>query len=422
MPVPPLRPGTIHDPVVETESPEARHARLGAALVDGVRRAWEGAPRARRMLEAAGVAPGDVKGLDDLGRLPFVRKDALVELQREEPPFAGLTTVSAGALARIYASPGPIYDPQGRDGDAWRLRHAMAAAGFRAGDVVLNSASYHLTPGGFMVDGGARALGCAVIPGGTGQTELQLRAASFLGATAYTGMPSFLFQLLQRARETDVQLRMEVAFVFGEMLPETLRADIQFFGVRCLQGYPTADLGCVAYECPELGGWHHHPDVIVEVLDLETGRPAEPGQPGEIVATVADPAYPLLRFATGDVGALAPTAPCPCGRTAPKLAGILGRVGDAVKVKGMFVRGAQVEGVVRRFPGTGSFRLTVTREEHVDRLEYEVEVEDPRVPGLADRMTAALQEDVKVRGTLRLVPLGALPEGGRRIEDRRRWS
>ncbi|HET8734004.1 MAG TPA: hypothetical protein VFM45_09565, partial [Anaeromyxobacteraceae bacterium] len=214
MPVPPLRPGTIHDPAVETESPEARHVRLGAALVDGVRRAWEGAPRARRMLEAAGLAPGDVRGLDDLGRLPIVRKDALVELQREEPPFAGLTTVPAGALARIYASPGPIFDPQGRDGDAWRLRHAMAAAGFRAGDVVLNSASYHLTPGGFMVDGGARALGCAVIPGGTGQTELQLRAAIFLGATAYTWMPSFLFQLLQRARETGVQLRMEVAFVF----------------------------------------------------------------------------------------------------------------------------------------------------------------------------------------------------------------
>lgn len=422
MPVPPLRPGSIHDPAIETGTPEARRERLGRALADGVRRAWELAPRARRMMDAAGVRPEDVRGLDDLARLPVVRKDALVALQAEEPPFAGLTTVPAGALARIYASPGPIYDPQGKDGDAWRLRHAMAAAGFRAGDVVLNSASYHLTPGGFMVDGGARALGCAVIPGGTGQTELQLRAASFLGATAYTGMPSFLFQLLQRARDGNVPLRMEVAFVFGEMLPETLRADIQYFGVRCLQGYPTADLGCVAYECPELGGWHHHPEVIVEVLDLETGRPAEPGQPGEIVATVLDESYPLIRFATGDVGALAPPVPCPCGRNAPKLAGILGRVGDAVKVKGMFVRGAQVEGVLRRFPEAGRFRIAVTREEHVDRLAYAVEVDDPGAPGLAERIAGALQEEVKVRGALDLVPRGSLPEGGKRIEDRRRWE
>ena len=417
-----LRPGSIHDPVIETEPPEHRHARLDAALVEAVRLAFRSAPRARRTLEAAGLRPGDVRGQDDLPRIPVTRKDALVALQAEEPPFAGLAAVDPGALARIYASPGPILDPQGTDGDCWRLRHAMAAAGFRAGDVVLNSASYHLTPGGFMVDGGARALGCAVIPGGTGQTELQLRVASALGATAYTGMPSFLVHLLQRARETAIPLGFEVAFVFGEMLPESLRADIQAFGVRCLQGYPTADLGCLAYECTHMGGWHLHPGVIVEVLDLETGRAAEPGQPGEIVATSLDPAYPLLRFATGDVGALAPPAPCPCGRTAPKLAGILGRVGDAVKVKGMFVRGAQVEGVLRGFPEAGRFRATVTREEHVDLLAYEVEVEDPRIPGLGERIAVALQEAVKVRGAVRFVPRGALGEGGKRIDDRRRWD
>jgi len=420
--VTPLRSGAIHAPALETEALEVRRARLDAALVDVVAHAWRSAPRARRTLEAAGIAPGDLRGLDDLPRIPVTRKDALVTLQAEEPPFAGLTTVDPGGLARIYASPGPILDPQGRDGDAWRLRHAMAAAGFRAGDVVLNSASYHLTPGGFMVDGGARALGCAVIPGGTGQTELQLRAAVALGATAYTGMPSFLIQLLRRAREEGMALRFEVAFVFGEMLPESLRADIEACGVRCLQGYPTADLGCVAYECTELGGWHHHPEVIVEVLDLETGCPAEPGQPGEIVATALDRAYPLLRFATGDVGALAPPAPCACGRTAPKLAGILGRVGDAVKVKGMFVRGAQLEGVLKRFPEAGRFRATVTREDHLDRLAYEIEVVDPRVPGLADRIAAALQEAVKVRGSVRFLPTGSLGDGGKRIDDQRKWT
>jgi len=418
--VTPLRPGAILDPEQETETPEGRRARLGAALVDAVRRAHAGAPRVRRTFEAAGIEPGDVRNLEDLALIPITPKDALVALQAEEPPFAGLATVAAGALARIYASPGPILDPQGTDGDSWRLRHALAAAGFRRGDVVLNSASYHLTPGGFMLDGGARALGCAVIPGGTGQTELQLQAASALGATAYTGMPSFLFHLLQRAREGGVPLHMEVAFVFGEMLPESLRTDIQAFGIRCLQGYPTADLGCLAYECTDLGGWHHHPEAIVEVLDLETGRPAEPGQPGQIVATVFDEAYPLLRFATGDIGTLAPPDPCACGRTAPKLAGILGRVGDAVKVKGMFVRGGQVEGVLRRFPEAGRFRATVTRHEHVDQLTYEVEA--TAEAGLADRIAAALQDVVKVRGPVTLVPPGSLGESLKRIDDRRRWD
>ncbi len=419
--MPVLRPGSILDTALETEPEAARRARLGAALAEVVDRARRGAPRVARTLAAAGIGPGDVRGLDDLPRIPITRKDALPALQAGEPPFAGLLAVAPGALARIYASPGPILDPQGADGDAWRMRHALAAAGFRSGDVVLNSASYHLTPGGFMVDGGARALGCAVIPGGTEATDLQLRAASALGATAYTGMPSFLFHLLERAGERGVPLRIETAFVFGEMLPGSLRADVEARGVRCLQGYPTADLGCLAYECTALTGWHLHPEVLVEVLDLETGRPAEPGQPGEIVATVFDAAYPLLRFATGDVGALTASTPCPCGRTAPRLAGILGRVGDAVKVKGMFVRGAQVEEVLRRFPEVGRFRATVTRAGHLDRLAYAIEVADPRSPGLAERVERALHEIVKVRGEVLLVPAGSLGEVRRRIEDLRTW-
>jgi phenylacetate-CoA ligase len=319
-------------------------------------------------------------------------------------------------------SPGPIYDPQGSDGDFWRFRHGLAAAGFRRGDVVLNSASYHLTPLGFMFDGAARGLGCAVIPGGTGQTELQLKTAAHLRATAYTGTPSFLFQLLTRAREIGTPLALEVAFVAAEMLPESLRADIEAFGVRCRQGYGTADLGCLAYECGELGGWHLHPDVLVEVLDLETGRPAEPGQPGELVATLFDPTYPLLRFATGDIGALAPPARCACGRVAPKLAGLLGRVGDAVKVKGMFVRGGQVEAVLKRFPEAGRFRAVVTRDQHLDQLTYEVEVDRPGDPALAAALAEALREELKVRGEVTLLGRGTLPEGGKKIDDRRVWK
>jgi phenylacetate-CoA ligase len=416
-----LRPGAILDRELECASPDAWRERIGRRLAATVAHAFQHAPGLRQALERAGLGPGAVKGLEDLRRLPILRKDALPALQGAAPPFGGLTAVPIGRLARLYMSPGPIYDPQGTDGDFWRFGQAMAAAGFRGGDVVLNSCSYHLTPLGFMLDGAARSLGCAVIPGGVGQTELQLKTAAHFRATAYSGTPSFLFQLLTRARELDLPLSLEVAFVVAEMLPESLRSDIEAFGVRCRQGYGTADLGCLAYECVERGGWHLHPDVLVEVLDLETGEPAAPGQPGEIVATIFEEAYPLLRFATGDIGALAPPAPCPCGRVAPKLAGLLGRVGDAVKVKGMFVRGGQVEAVLKRFPETGRFRAVVTREQHLDQLVYEVETDAPGAPGLAERVAEALREELKVRGEVRLVARGALPEGGKKIDDRRVW-
>lgn len=417
-----LRPGSILDPKLECRTPDERRAHLGAGLTVTVAHAWKHAPRFRRQLEAAGLKPADIQGLKDLPRLPITRKDSLPAFQAEEPPFGGLLGADVGAMARLFQSPGPINDPQGDDGDFWRFRHALASAGFRKSDVVLISASYHLTPLGFILDAAARSLGCPVIPGGVGQTELQLKAASALGATAYLGTPSFLFQLLQKAREGNVPLRLEVAHVLAEMLPESLRGDIEAFGVRCLQGYGTADLGCLAYECVEKGGWHLHPETIVEVLDLESGKPAAPGQPGEIVATIFDEAYPLVRFATGDIGTLAPDHRCACGRTAPKLAGLLGRVGDAVKVKGMFVRGGQMEAVLKKFPEAGRFRAVVTRDQHQDALTYEVEVDNPGQQGLPEALADALREELKVRGEVKLLARGTLPEGGKKVDDRRVWK
>ncbi|HUL57736.1 MAG TPA: AMP-binding protein, partial [Anaeromyxobacteraceae bacterium] len=247
--------------------------------------------------------------------------------------------------------------------------------------------------------------------------------AAHLSATAYLGTPSFLLTLLQKAREAGTPLRLEVAFVVAEMLPESLRAELEGFGVRVLQGYGTADLGCLAYECAEKGGWHVHPEAIVEVLDLETGAPAAPGQPGELVATIFDEAYPLVRFATGDIAALAPDVPCRCGRTAPKIAGLLGRVGDAVKVKGMFVRGAQVEGVAKRFPEVARVQAVVTRTAHQDHLEVLAEVAAPGAAGdLAARLAEALREEIKVRPEVKLVAPGGIPAGAKRIDDRRVWK
>ena len=423
--MPALRRSTILDPAIETQSPEVRRRYLSARLERTVAHAFADAPQMRRALEQAGLGPRDVTSIDQLEAIPVLRKDALPGLQAAEPPFGGLTGVPPGRLARIFMSPGPIYDPQGDVPDYWRFRHALAATGFRAGEIAHNSAGYHLTPLGFMLDAAARALGCAVIPAGIGQTELQVKVAHHLRATAYLGTPSFLHTLLSKARGAGTPLGIEVAHVLAEMLPESLRQELETdFGVRVLQSYGTADVGCLAYECPEKGGWHLHPETVVEVLDLETRKAAEPGQPGEVVATIFDEAYPLLRLATGDLSSIAPGGPCPCGRTTQKLQGLLGRVGDGVKVKGMFVRASQIAGVLQRFPEVGRWQAVVTREQHQDHLDYAVELAAPSgdPAALAAKIAEALREEVKVRGEVKVVAAGTVPEGAKRIDDRRVWK
>ncbi len=418
-----LRESRVLDPALECESSGARRERLGRRLAGLVRHAAARAPAFQRRLEAAGVSPDDVRGLEDLPRVPVLRKDEIPGLQAAQPPFGGLSGVPLAELARVFMSPGPIFDPQGRGEDYWRFRHGLAAAGFRAGDVAHNAASYHLTPLGFMLDAAARSLGCVVVPAGVGQTELQVKVAAHLRATGYLGTPSFLYTLLGKARELGTPLAIEVAFVLAEMLPESLRQELERdFGVRVLQGYGTADLGCLAYECAEKGGWHVHPECVVEVLDLDTRRPAAPGQPGEIVATLFDEVYPLVRLGTGDVATLAPEESCPCGRSAPKIAGLLGRVGDGVKVKGMFVRGGQMDEVIRRFPEVQRWQALVTREHHQDELSYLVELAPGADPGLAPRLADALREALKVRGEVKIQAPGSIPPGAKRLDDRREWK
>ena len=419
-----MRASSILDPALEQQDPIARRAYLGTRLRETVAWAHSRSPHVRRGFDKAGIGPRDVASLDDLTKIPITRKDDVPAMQAAEPPFGGLLAVEPARLQRIFASPGPILDPQGEGDDFWRFRMALAAAGFRRGDIAINSASYHLTPLGFMLDNAARSLGCVVVPAGVGQTDVQVRVASALRATCYLGTPSFLYALVKRGREMGMPLPIEVAFVTAEMFPESLRAELEKdFGVRALQGYGTADQGCLAYECPERGGMHLHPETIVEVLDLETRKPAVPGQPGEIVATIFDPAYPLLRFATGDIGTLAPPGTCACLRTAPKLAGLVGRVGDAVKVKGMFIRGAEIAKALEGFPAVARFQAVVTRDQHQDHLAYVVELAEGAAPeaALSDRIADTLREAMKVRGEVRISPRGTLPEGSKRIDDRRTW-
>ncbi|HYZ88077.1 MAG TPA: AMP-binding protein [Myxococcales bacterium] len=418
-----MRASAILDPALEQQDPAARRAYLSARLREIVAHAHARAPHFRRTFEKVGISPRDVESIDDLTKIPITRKDDVPALQANDPPFGGLLGVEPALLQRIFASPGPILDPQGAGEDFWRFRMALGAAGFRRGDIVINSSSYHLTPLGFMLDNAARSLGCVVVPAGVGQTDLQVRVAAAVRATAYLGTPSFLYTLLKRGRELGSPLGIEVAFVTAEMLPESLRSEVENdFGVRLLQGYGTADLGLLAYECPEKGGMHLHPEAIVEVLDLESGKPAAPGQPGEIVATIFDPAYPLIRFATGDIGALAAPSPCACLRTAPKLAGLVGRVGDAVKVKGMFIRGAEIEKALKTFP-VARFQAVVTRDQHQDHLEYVLELAEGTSAddALFSRISETLREAVKVRGDVRAVPPGTIPQGAKRIDDRRTW-
>jgi phenylacetate-CoA ligase len=396
-----MRESRMLDARLETMDAAARRAYLEQRLRETSRRAW-----------------GREIGLDDLPALPITRKDALGSMQAANPPFAGLLAGPQNRLQRIFVSPGPTYVPQGPAVDYWRFGMAFAATGFRAGDIVLNTLSYHLTPGGFMLDSGLRSIGCVVITAGVGQHDLQVRTASALHATGYAGTPSFLRTLLLHARDNKIPLHFESAFATAEMLPESLRAELEGFNIRVLQGYATADLGVLAYECAEKNGMHLQPECIVEILDLETGKQAEPGQPGQVVGTTFDEAYPLLRFATGDVSALMPEdAPCPCGRTAPKLKGLLGRVGDAIKVKGMFVRGSQIDEVMKRFAAVERWQAVITREEHQDRLVYIVEGE---VKDL-ERLAEALRETVKVRGEVQAAARGTIPANAPRLDDRRVW-
>lgn len=420
----PLRTSRIYDLKMETQSAETRAGFLSGRLAETVRLAYAHAPRTRAQLDSAGVKPMDIRSPNDLLRLPIIRKDSLSAIQAEALPFGGLNAVAVEKLARIFMSPGNIYDPQGDTPDFWRFAPALAAAGFRAGDLVQNTFSYHMTPAGFMFDSALRHLGCVVVPAGVGQTELQVRMAADLGVTGYTGTPSFLHVLLTKARELNSALKIEVAFVTAEMLPPSLRTELETdFGVRVLQGYGTADLGLIAYECAEKDGLHLHPECIVELIDIETGQLAEPGQAGEIVATLFDQAYPLIRFATGDISSWKEAATCPCGRTTPKLSGLLGRVGDAVKVKGMFIRGAQIDAVVKTFPEVARYQAVVTRDQHQDQLSYSVELADAAsIEGLVERLTEALKDQVKVRGEVAIVAVGTIGTGAKKIDDRRVWK
>jgi phenylacetate-CoA ligase len=409
----------------ETMGARARRAYQETWVRALVAHAWRRAPGVRRRLETAGLRPSAVRTLADLAGLPVVKKAAMPDLQRGDPPFGGFSASRPADVGWVFVSPGPIYEPFARqEWSPWHAETAAYAGGFRPGDVVINTFLYHLTPAAHLFDRGLALLGCTVVPTGPGNVEVQVRTMFDLGVTGYVGTPSFLLAILKHADEKGLgRLPLQVAQVGAEALPPSLRRAIETdHGILTRQSFGTADLGMVAYECREADGMHVMEDVVLEICDPETGTPLPTGETGEMVCTVNHRAYPMIRFGTGDLSALT-EAPCPCGRTSPRMLGWRGRVDEVTKVRGMFVYPRQADEIAARVPGVARWQVVVTRNAHQDGLELHVEL----TPGTgADQASGALVEAIrdvmKLRGEVRVVPPGTIPTGAKKIDDRRTWD
>ncbi|MBM3521570.1 MAG: phenylacetate--CoA ligase [Alphaproteobacteria bacterium] len=408
---------------LETRDPEQRERVQFSALTEQLANAKSNAPAFAALL--AGIDPEAVTNRAALARLPVLRKSELMERQKEGPdshrPFGGLTAVATSRLARIFVSPGPIYDPEGRREDWWRLARALYAAGFRRGDVIHNCFSYHFTPAGMMLESGAHEIGCAVIPAGVGSTEQQVRAIADVRPVGYVGTPSFLKIILDKGKELSGDLSsLKKALVSGEALPPSLRAELKGHGIDVRQCYATADLGLIGYESIPDAGLIIDEWVIVEIVRPGTGDPVGPGEVGEVVVTTLNPEYPLIRFATGDLSMLLPGTSA-CGRTAPRLKGWMGRADQTTKVRGMFVHPSQVAEVCRRHPAIAKCRVVVDRDGSNDTMTFSLEVApSARAAGLDTAIAETIQTVTKLRGSVVLVDPGSLPNDGKVIADMRK--
>jgi phenylacetate-CoA ligase len=381
------------------------------------------------VIKAALTAPGwrthlgsvDPAGIVDrraLAALPLLRKSDLPALQKQAPPFAGLVPGPIGSFGRLFTSPGPIFEPEGTGPDTWHAARAFFAAGFRPGDIVLNTLSYHMTPGGFIADSGARALGCPVIPAGPGNTEQQLDLIEAFRPVGYVGVPDFLNIILDAAsaRGRDAGC-IRKALVSGAAFPRSLQETIAARGIAAYQAYGTADVGFIAFETGARDGMVVNEDIILEIVRPGTGDPVPDGEVGEIVVTTLDPNHPMIRLALGDLTAALPGISA-CGRTNRRIQGWMGRADQTAKVRGMFVRPEQIAEIGRRHPGLGRLRLVVTREGENDAMTLLVE-SATQDAGLRDIVGATLQAITKLRGSVEVVAPETLPNDGRVIADER---
>ena len=413
---------------LETRSPADREAALMAALPVQVAHAQSNSPAMHELL--AGVEARAVTDRAALASLPVTRKGDLHARQDAgraagKDAFGGFAAIGYGArMPRVFASPGPIYEPEGTGKDYWRMARAIYAAGFRSGELIHNCFSYHFVPAGSLMETGAHALGCTVFPGGTGQTEQQVRAMAELKPAGYIGTPSFFKIIVEKAASMGVALpSLRKGMVGGEAFPPSLRDWFTERGIDVYQSFATADLGLIAYETSARQGLVLDEGVIVEIVRPGTGEPVPEGEVGELVVTTLNPDYPLIRFGTGDLTAMLPGA-CPTGRTNGRIKGWMGRADQTVKIRGMFVHPAQVADIARRFPEVLKARLVVSGEMANDSMTFQVEAVagDAAAAGLDQRISEAIRDVTKLRGTVQWLSPGSLPNDGKVIEDARSYK
>ncbi len=410
---------TDHYDALETRDPAQREEDIFSRLPAFVRTAVDKAPGWARQLD--GIDPGALRDRAALAELPVLRKSDLAARQSDMPPLGGFTTKDPGGMARLFMSPGPIYECDGRGRDWWLVARALFAAGIREGDIVHNCFAYHLTPAGHMFESGALALGCAVVPAGTGNSEMQVEAIAHLKPSAYSGTPDYLKVLLDKAAELGRDASsITRALVSGGALFPSMRQDYADRGIAVLQCYGTAELGIVSYESGAQEGMIVSEDMILEIVTPGTGDPVAPGDVGEIVVTSLNPDYPMIRFATGDMSAVL-EGQSPCGRTNMRIKGWMGRADQRTKVKGMFVDPAQIAAIARRHPQLGRLRLVVTRDGDQDKMILRGEA--GIVPdGFPASVAETLKAETKLSGEVDLVAPGSLPNDGKVIADERDYD
>jgi phenylacetate-CoA ligase len=417
-----------YDEQLETLPWDSKKRLLENQLQRAVMTAFQEAPAMREKFEAAGVGPTDIRSLEDLQSLGITPKAQMRQLQQTFPPFGGFLGVELNKLRRIYSSPGAIFDPEGQQADYWRLQGVFFNTGFRPGDRVLNTFSYHLTPGGLMCDEALSGMGCTVVPGGVGNTETQVQLMEELQLTGYVGVPSFLQTIIERGEQEGKDFRrdfsLQIAVTAGEMLTQASRRRLEDdYGILVRQFLATADVGAIAYECGEKNGMHFADYRVVEVVDPETGEQLGAGQVGEIVVTLLEnPVYPLIRFGTGDLSYYE-EEPCPCGRTSPRLMKLVGRVDQVTKVRGMFIHPSQVEEVVAAFPEIQGAQAVVEREQDRDKLTFCIVLDQT---SSQQELLSLLQERIrtvlKLRAQVAFVRASDLREPEKRILDLRKWD
>ncbi len=408
---------------LETESPQARQKRKWSAALKAIKLAWDHVGEFRSRLEGAGLRPKDIRSRDDWQRIPVLRKKELINLQAGGGKLQEMLACQVGELGRIFLSPGPILDPEGRGADYWGWTEAFHSAGFRAGDVVQMTFGYHLTPAGLMLEEPLRTLGCAVIPAGPGNTSTQIELLTDLPVTGFVGMASYLKTIKDEAVANGVnigaQFNLKTAFVAAERLSDSLRNELeQELGMTVRQGYGTADVGCIAYECPVVGGMHTASSRYVEICDPETGKVVPDGAVGEVVVTPFNPVYPLVRLATGDLSFFIP-GECSCGRTAKRLGGIVGRVDLTVKVRGQFLYPHQIEAVMAGFQTISRWQVVVENPKDKDKLTLRL-----LLAGELDqeKFLVEFKEKLKLRPELTIAQNeGELPEGAPPVVDNRTY-